>query len=105
MKKEHNLKTQELLSHVALVKLPALDRQILLTDAGMNIMPTEDQLEEIIHNVLKVGKAIGLDHPKVSLISAAENYNPKMPSSVLAKEMTERFKGNKDATVYGTALT
>ncbi|SFC32861.1 phosphate butyryltransferase [Alkalibacterium subtropicum] len=101
LKKEHDLKTQELLSHVALVKLPALDRQILLTDAGMNITPTEDQLELIIENVLNVGKAIGLTHPKVSLISAAENYNPKMPSSVLAREITGRFKDNEEATVYG----
>ena len=101
LKKEHDLKNQDLLSHVALVKLPALDRQILLTDAGMNIMPTEDQLEEIIHNVLKVGKAIGMDHPKVALISSAENLNPKMPSSVLAHELTERFKDDPEATVYG----
>ncbi|WP_368645981.1 phosphate acyltransferase [Alkalibacterium putridalgicola] len=101
LKKEHDLKTQELLSHVALVELPALDRQILLTDAGMNITPTEEQLELIIENVLNVGKAIGLTHPKVSLISAAENYNPKMPSSVLAKELTERFKDHKEATIYG----
>ncbi|MFO8069981.1 MAG: phosphate acyltransferase [Alkalibacterium sp.] len=101
LKKEHDLKTQELLSHVALVNLPALDRQILLTDAGMNIMPTEDQLEQIIHNVIKVGKAIGMDHPKVALISSAENYNPKMPSSVLSKALTERFKDSLEATVYG----
>ena len=101
LKKEHDLKNQDLLSHVALVKLPALDRQILLTDAGMNIMPTKDQLEEIIHNVLKVGKAIGMDHPKVALISSAENLNPKMPSSVLAHELTERFKDDPEATVYG----
>ncbi|OJF91139.1 phosphate acyltransferase [Alkalibacterium sp. 20] len=101
LKKEHDLKTQDLLSHVALVNLPAMDRQILLTDAGMNIMPTEDELEQIINNVIEVGKAIGLEHPKVALISSAENYNPKMPSSVLAKALTERFKDCSEAMVYG----
>lgn len=101
LKVEHGLKMQEVLSHVALANLPALNRPILLTDAGMNIAPSEDQLEQIIKNVIVVGKSIGLNHPKVALISAAENYNPKMPSSVLAREMTERFKDSKEATVYG----
>lgn len=101
LKKEYDLKTQDLLSHVALVNLPALGRQILLTDAGMNITPSEDQLEEIINNVIKVGQAIGLERPKVALISAAENFNPKMPSSVLAKALTERFEDSQEAIVYG----
>lgn len=101
LKVEHGLKMQEVLSHVALANLPALNRPVLLTDAGMNIAPSEDQLEQIINNVIVVGKSIGLNHPKVALISAAENYNPKMPSSVLAREMTERFKDSTEATVYG----
>lgn len=101
LKKEHDLKKQALLSHVALVNLPALNRQILLTDAGMNIEPTEDQLALIIENAINVGQSIGLTHPKISILSAAENFNPKMPSSVIAKDMTERFSDYNDATVYG----
>ncbi|PRY82983.1 phosphate acyltransferase [Alkalibacterium olivapovliticus] len=101
LKKEHQLKTQDLLSHVALVNLPALDRQILLTDAGMNIEPTEDQLAQIIENALNVGLSIGLTHPKIAILSAAENINPKMASSVMAKNITERFKEQTDATVFG----
>lgn len=101
LKKEHALKTQDVLSHVALINLPTLDRQILLTDAGMNIDPTEDQLALIIENSIEVGGSIGLTHPKVAILSAAENFNPKMPSSVTAKNMTERFKEYKEATVFG----
>lgn len=101
LKAEHGLRMQGVLSHVALVNLPALDRQLILTDAGMNIAPTEDQLVQIIENGIKVGKSIGLSHPKVALLSAAENFNPKMPSSVIAKQLTERFKDSTEATVYG----
>lgn len=101
LKKEHNLKAQDLLSHVALVNFPALDRQILLTDAGMNIQPSEDQLVSIIENVKRVGHSIGLEKPKIALLSSAENFNPKMPSSVSAKNLTERFSNSKDAIVYG----
>lgn len=101
LKKEHNLKAQDLLSHVALVNSPALNRQILLTDAGMNISPSEDQLVSIIENVKRVGHSIGLKKPKMALLSSAENFNPKMPSSVTAKNLTDRFSDSDDAIVYG----
>ena len=101
LKKEYELKQQKLLSHVALVNLPALDRHILLTDAGMNITPDDDQLEQIINNAIQVGQSIGLKKPKVALISSAENVNPKMPSSLTADRLTKRFKDHEEATVYG----
>lgn len=101
LKKEHDLKTQKLLSHVALVNLPSLNRQIILTDAGMNIDPSEEQLSLIVENAIIVGKSIGLTHPKVAILSAAENFNSKMPSSVVGRNMTERFKDYSEATVYG----
>lgn len=101
LKKEHNLKTQDVLSHVALVKSPVLNRQILLTDAGMNIAPSEDQLAAIIENAKKIGHTIGLKKPNIALLSSAENVNPKMPSSVTAKKLTDRFSGEDEAVVYG----
>lgn len=88
---EYSLKSQSLLSHVSVVQLPGLDRQLLLTDAAMNIAPDSQQLIEITNNVLEVAKKIGIKQPKVALLSSAETFNPKMPSSVNAKEVTEHF--------------
>ena len=101
LKKEHDLRSQDLLSHVVLVDLPQLERPILLTDSGMNIAPTIDQLEVIIENAVETCKRIGLTKPKVALLSAAENLNPKMASSVTANELTKRFYNYPDATIYG----
>ena len=39
LQKEHNLRDQKVLSHVAMVDIPKLNRTILLTDCGMNIAP------------------------------------------------------------------
>ena len=47
---------------------------------------------------------MGLHHPKIALLSAAENFNPKMPSSVLAKEVTAHFNNQQEATVLGPSL-
>ncbi|SFH64293.1 phosphate acyltransferase [Pisciglobus halotolerans] len=101
LQKEHGLKTQNVLSHAALIDLPNIDRPILLADAGMNIAPSKEELIDIIHNTAGVAAKIGLMKPKIALLSAAENVNPKMPSSVLAKEVTEHFSESKEVTVFG----
>lgn len=98
---EYSLKNQSVLSHVAVVHLPGLDRQILLTDAAMNIAPDTKQLIDITKNVIEVANKIGIKQPKVALLSAAETYNAKMPSSVSATEVTEYFKGSENALVHG----
>ncbi|WP_414044350.1 phosphate acyltransferase [Macrococcus animalis] len=101
LKKEHHLRGQSVLSHVAMINLPGNDKPILLTDAAMNISPTTEQLKQITDNVIDVCHRIGIYCPKVAMISSAETYNPKMPSSVLAHDVTELFKGSKDAMVSG----
>jgi len=102
LKKEYELVQGRLLSHVSILEIPELNRPVLLTDAAMNIDPTVDQEKEIIKNAIEIAHAIGIEHPKVSLISSAENFNKKMPSSVKAKELTDFYDHNRiDATVYG----
>ena len=66
----------------------------------MNIAPTQATLIEIVENA-KSRPKLGLHHPKIALLSAAENFNPKMPSSVLAKEVTAHFNDQQEATVLG----
>lgn len=100
LKKDYHLKTQAVLSHVTFVKIPKRNQPFLLTDAGMNLQPTEDQLFEIARNAIHIAHLLGLDKPKVALISSAENINPKMISSVLAVNLKERLQ-EEDAIVEG----
>ncbi|AQS54228.1 Phosphate acetyltransferase [Jeotgalibaca dankookensis] len=101
LREEHDLKKQGVLSHAALINLPQLNRPLLLADAGMNIEPSKEVLTGIIDNTVEVAFKIGLENPKVALLSAAENYNPKMPSSVMAKEVTDYYSNNKTAIIHG----
>ena len=100
LKSEHQLKNKPILSHVAMVELPA-GKTFLLTDCAMNIAPTQATLIEIVENAKEVAQKLGLHHPKIALLSAAENFNPKIPSSVLAKEVTAHFNNQQEATVFG----
>lgn len=101
LQKEHDLKKQKVLSHVAMIQLPAMKRPILLTDSAMNITPTTETLIEIVTSAKEVAHKVGISQPKIALLSAAENFNPKMPSSVLATEVTEHFVDSQDGTVFG----
>lgn len=101
LNKEHGLKTQKVLSHVAMVDLPNHDQSFLLTDCAMNIAPSKDAMIEIVENVKQVAIKVGIENPKIALLSAAENFNPKMPSSVLATEVTEVFKDDQESIVFG----
>ena len=101
LKPQYHLRLQTGLSHVAIIHLPQLKRPILLSDAGMNIDPDETRLIAIIENAITVAHQVGLAKPKIAVLSAAENYNPKMPSSVLAKAVVQYFATNQKAVVAG----
>lgn len=98
---KYSLKNQALLSHVAVVHLPQLNRPLLLTDTAMNIAPNTKELIDITKNALTMAMKIGIEKPRVALLSSAETINSKMPSSVNAKEVTDYFSTQEEAVVYG----
>ena len=100
LKEEYQLRSGGLLSHVAILDIPQVQRPILLTDAAMNIAPDLEQAAAIVNNAVTVAQALGITQPKVALLSAAENFNPKMPSSIRGVELTQRFD-QSEAIVYG----
>lgn len=101
LNKKHGLKTQKVLSHVALIDMPEKNKSFILTDSAMNIAPTKESMIDIVENAKQVAKKTGIKKPKIALLSSAETFNPKMPSSVLATEVAEHFKDSQDSIVYG----
>lgn len=101
LNKDYSLKQDSLLAHMTIVDAPKLKRKILLTDAGMNIAPGKNEIIEIIKHAVDTAHKIGIKQPKVAMLSAAENYNKRMESSVVATELTEFFAENENAIIYG----
>jgi len=102
LQKEHHLVDNSVLSHVSILDIPNSDRPILLTDAAMNIEPTFEQAQAIIENAVSVAHGLGINRPKVALLSSAENFNPKMPSSVHGRNLMIHYQNNPIfADVYG----
>ena len=65
-------------------------RFIMITDAAINIAPDVETQIGIVENALPVARALGVECPKVAVLSAVENVTDKMPSTVTAREIAER---------------
>jgi len=87
--KEHGLRTERLLSHVAVVEVPGVNRLVFVTDGGMVIRPTLEQKIQIIENAVFVAKKLGYEMPRVGLIAAVETVNPDMPETLEAAIITK----------------
>jgi phosphate butyryltransferase len=89
---DYGIKDAKLLSHVGIVSYPTLDRILYVTDGAMNITPNVDQKIMIIESAVKLANSLGNKHPKVGIVSAVEKVNPKIQSTLDAKEIVEYYK-------------
>lgn len=87
--KEAGLRTGRLLSHVSVVEPAGYGRLILITDGGINIAPTLEEKVDIIVNAVGVAQALGIAKPKVAILAALEQVNPKMPAAVDAAALSQ----------------
>ncbi len=80
--KEKGIRKEKVLSHVGVLQCSRYPKFIIMSDGGMVIAPTLEQKVEILKNALFVAKALGIETPKVALLSAIEIVNPDMPSTL-----------------------
>jgi phosphate butyryltransferase len=87
--RERGLRTGSLLSDVFLFDSPLSGepRIIGITDGGINLAPDLETKARILANAVEVFRALGYERPKVAVLSAIENVNPDLPSSVDAAEL------------------
>ena len=78
------LRTERRISHAFIMDVPTLDRPLIVTDAAINIFPTLEDKVHIVQNAIDLVRALGLDQPKVAILSAMETVNPKVQSTVEA---------------------
>ncbi len=96
--KEVGLRTEKLLSHVAVFEIKGIDQLLFLTDVAFLPYPTLEQKVGIIENTVEVCKACGIETPKVAPVAAVEVVNPKMKETVEAAELA---KMNEEGKIKG----
>lgn len=80
--KESKLKTERRLSHVYIMDVPAYPRPLLVTDAAVNIAPDLAGKRDIIQNAIDLAHVMGIETPRVAILSAVETINNKLQSTL-----------------------
>ena len=91
--KQTGLRGRRRFTHVFVMDVPGLAHPLLVTDAAINITPDLKTKVDIVQNAIDVAISIGIDEPKVGILSAVETVNPAIPSSIdaaLLSKMAER---------------
>ena len=78
------LPPKAVLSHVCLMENPNYHKMLVFSDIAVIPAPDFKQKQALIGYVSNVAKAIGVEKPKVALITATEQMLPGMPACVEA---------------------
>lgn len=87
------LTTDRRMSHVFMMDVPTYPRPLFITDAVLNIAPDLATKRDIVQNAIQLAHTLGIQAPKVAILSAVETVNPSLKSSVDAAalcKMAER---------------
>jgi len=102
LKREYNLLGKKRLSHIWHMTIDKITSPLIITDGALNVLPNIKTKMHILKNVVDFANRIGIERPKVSVLSATEEVLESVPSSMDAKEITRIAKEeNIKADVFG----
>ena len=102
LKREYNLLGKKRLSHIWHMTVDKTSSPLIITDGVLNVLPSIKTKMHILKNVVDFSNRIGIERPKVSVLSATEEVLESVPSSMDAKEITKLAKEeNINADVFG----
>lgn len=105
LQKETGLRTGRLLSDVLLYEdtLAGRRRLVGITDGGLNVSPDLEQKKQIVRNPIEVMRAIGIERPKMAILSATEAVSQSVPSTADAQALAGMGEAGEfgDAEVFG----
>ncbi|MEA3446292.1 MAG: bifunctional enoyl-CoA hydratase/phosphate acetyltransferase [Bacteroidota bacterium] len=71
-----------ILSHVTCMENPNYHKLLIVGDVAVLPAPELHEKVAILNYLVETAHALGIEKPKVAVISASENVSPKIPSSV-----------------------
>lgn len=97
------VKKGQVLSHTAVIEVPTYAKLLIVSDVAMIPQPDLDQKIQMINYNVAICKKLGIENPKVAIVTANEKVSDKMPSTIdaaIIAKMAER-KQIKGAVVDG----
>ncbi len=81
-----------LVSEVALIKVPYYDKVLALSDVSVLINPSEGQRKKVVKNIVHVLNHLGIQRPKVAVLSLVEKPSFHMRDTVEAQNIVRSHK-------------
>ena len=102
LKREYDLMGKTRLSHIWHMTISKEDKPLIITDGALNVLPNIKTKMHILKNVVNFSNRIGIDRPKIAVLSATEEVLDSVPSSKEAAEITKlALEENLKADVFG----
>jgi phosphotransacetylase len=76
------LRTDRRMSHVFVLETPAYPKWLMISDGALNIAPDLLCKKSIVQNAIDLAHAVGIDAPRVAILSATEEVDPNIPSTL-----------------------
>jgi phosphotransacetylase/acyl dehydratase len=76
------LRTERRMSHIFGFDVPTYPKPLMITDAAINIAPNLEVKKDIVQNAIDLARAIGVETPKVAVLSAVETVTSKLQSTL-----------------------
>jgi len=89
LNREAGLRMGNPLVHVFHITLPGREGSLIISDCALNPAPDVETKKAIIQNCVTLAQAMGIQRPKVALLSATEVASPRIPSTGEAQELTQ----------------
>lgn len=78
----YSLRTERRMSHIYVLDVPIYPKQLLISDAAINIAPDLAIKRDIVQNAIDLARTLGINLPKVAILSAVETVTPRIASTL-----------------------
>jgi phosphate acetyltransferase/phosphate butyryltransferase len=86
---ESGLTTDRRMSHVFVLDVPTYPRALFITDAALNVAPDLEAKRDIVQNAIELAQALGVERPRVAVLSAVETVRPNLRSTLEAAALAK----------------
>jgi len=90
LNKDTGLRSGKTIAQVVLMEVAKDSRSFLMTDTGVSVEPNLKQKAELIEHVVRIAKALGIELPRIAIMSATEKETGAMPDTLDAVELSRQ---------------
>ena len=98
---ETGIKTNNLLSHIAVVESPQYHKLLFITDGGVNTHLDEQTIDSILENSIELCSTFQIEQSKIALLTLVEKVTSKLPETELADVVCKKYKNQTEFMMEG----